>query len=258
MTLIMRENLGEVLDLGGLHMAVLQIGSSPSFIDQLALTKREAIDQPDCSGRTALSWAAELGDIDQIQRLLRKGADPNAADCRGSTPFIHCAQNVECITELVQAGAHVNHFDINSFTKLHRLIINENDTNCFETLWNVGLDLNFGINTSSLAIFYTVERDRPRTLKWLLDHGVNLEVRDSEGLTPLLTFLSCTRDEVPHQLDILLARKPDYSVKDSSEEGVLHYVARYSGFQYMHIFKQKADLSQLDPEQRSIFGFKKI
>lgn len=44
------------------------------------------ISQPNNFEETPLHWAVVQGQLSLAQKLLEKGADPNAADCRGKTP----------------------------------------------------------------------------------------------------------------------------------------------------------------------------
>ena len=53
-------------------------------------------------------------------------------------------------------------------------------------------------------------------------------------------------------LEMLLEKKLRYSMMNNFQEGLFHFVARFSSPQFMDLFRRKADLSDLDTEQRSI------
>ena len=118
-----------------------------------------------------------------------------------------------------------------------------------------GADLNLQINDIS-AIGQSVERYRPHMLKWLLDHNVELETRNSFGNTPLLPFLEDSQNAGPDMLEMLLEKQPQYSITNNFHEGLLHYIARFGGFQYIEIFLRKADLFDLDIERKNTSGVK--
>ena len=240
----------ETLGFTELHAAILRIGSPNTLNGIMSSTKREIIDQRDHAGKTALAWAAELGDIDHIQWLLLKGADPNAVSLAGRTPLSCCAFIPRCLNLLLKAGADANHLDHAGHSTMTILIRNKDDADCIETLWRWGADL------SPFVVSTTVERNRPQTLKWLLRHGVDLEQRNSAGDTSILHFLECTNDSYPVMLEILLEVRPKCSVVNNFQEGVLHYIARFSSFNYLRLFEQKANLSDFDPQQRSTRGLK--
>ena len=254
-SLLRRGDPFEIFGLPDLHVAVLRLDPFIPFDERIASIPRELIDQRDCSGRSALSWAAERGDLDQIQRLLVRGADPNKVDFRGGTPLIHCIHDVHCLTVLLEAGSHVNHVDYSGNTKFNYLVARGDDVDCLETLWRFGLDLNFHAKSSTPIIFSALERDRPRTVRWMLEHGINLKVCNVVGERPLLHFLSITEDSFPNILEMLL-KTLDCLPTNKLREGILHYIARSASFKYMQIFEEQVFLSDLDPEQRSLCGFK--
>ncbi len=81
--------------------------------------------------KTALHYAAENGQIELTDLLVRKGANVNAADDYGLTPLhtavvgLYAKPNVETVKNLLKAGANVNARDGNRKTPL--MIIAESD-----------------------------------------------------------------------------------------------------------------------------------
>ena len=252
-SLIYREDYIHALGLTKLHVGVLQLDATVSWKELINLIPRESIDDMDSMKRTALSWAAQREDVDQIRSLLIKGADPNTHDIREKSPLMYCSNDPQCLSLLLQAGADPNLLDCQGYSMLCRLIHRTDDTSSAEILLAWGADLNLRKNDLS-AIKQTLQRYRPRTLRWLLDHEVELEFRGICGETPFLEFLSNTGDEHPDMLEMLLEKKPQCLDSNDYHEGLLHHVARFSGSRYMRTFQQKADLSNLDTEQRSISG----
>jgi hypothetical protein len=66
-----------------------------------------AVDARDADGRTALMLAVLQGRLDAVVDLLRRGADPNAADTAGVTPLeaARAQQRPEIVDALLHAGA---------------------------------------------------------------------------------------------------------------------------------------------------------
>ena len=62
-----------------------EIGDTPRL--QMLLGRQLAIDARDANGRTALMLAVLRGESRAVDMLLASGADPNAADGRGTTPL---------------------------------------------------------------------------------------------------------------------------------------------------------------------------
>ena len=188
-----------------------------------------------------------------MRSLLIKGADPNKCDIEGRSPLMYCANNTQGLTLLLRAGADPNQVDWLGYSTLCYLVMDADDTNCADILITWGADLNLQKRNIS-AIGQTVGRRRPRILKWLLDHDVELERRQCMGETPLLQFLSNNRNGSPDMLEMLLEKKPKCLARNDYQEGWLHYLARFGESRYMNIFRQKADLSDIDTEQKSING----
>ena len=227
------------------------------------------IDQVDYQGRTALSWAAELGDTDTIQRLLVKGADPNIADARGATPLMYCAcaSDTRCLIQLLEAGANVDDIDHEGYTKLRRVISMKDDVKCVKILWEWGANLNsqnnwkWGAelnyqNKGVSPIASAVGRSRPDTLKWLLEHGADLEARLANRETTILKLLASTFDDRSGMLETLLEKKPNLLAENDFHEGILHHIARYNGLRTINAFQQEENILHLDTDRRSSSGLK--
>ena len=74
-------------------------------------------------GMTPLTFAVRAGNIHTMRTLLKAGADPNITDHKGNTAMYHCCGTVTqmkiMVSELVKAGAHINHQDAHGVTPLH-------------------------------------------------------------------------------------------------------------------------------------------
>lgn len=57
----------------------------------LLLQRGASTNLPDESGRTALSYACEMGHLDAVKILVKNGADPEAADAWGNTVLMYAA-----------------------------------------------------------------------------------------------------------------------------------------------------------------------
>ncbi|KAL9117433.1 MAG: hypothetical protein Q9187_006032 [Circinaria calcarea] len=221
-----------------------------SFESQLALVPRDAIDQRDSTGRTALSWASQRGDIQKVEKLLMKGADPNAADFEGKTPLLWCANDVKCLNALLEAGAFVDTVDSRGTLKLLKIIFGVDDTVYLEILWAYKADLNHQGYHKFTALHMAANLNRVDTTEWLIQKGASIDVCNLYGQTPLLRAIdqnSCAT------LKVLLDKGADYRIKDMNREGVLHTLARYGDLSTIFILRQ-ASLSCLDIDERSLCG----
>ena len=203
------------------------------------------IDSTDRTGRTALSWAVELGDLEITDKLLAKGADPNIADNAGCIPLFYCASNIQLYRNLLLAGTNVNHQDRRGYTKMSRLLATTADLDLLETLWSYGANLNLRDNEiQSTPLHLAIAYEKPQATLWLLQKRADIEALDHEGTTPLLNVI-WTDDSSSMVLDSLLGLSANYKVLDKYGEGVLHCVARYASFGTMTALQQ-AGLSGLN------------
>ena len=247
----------ETLGFSELHSLVVCTDCLNSFKSRLILISRDMINHKDRTGRTPLSWAAELGKNDEMILLLMKGANPNIADRRGQTPLLYCAHDAICITTLLKSGAHVDHVDKLGNTKLMRLFLCGDDTRCVDILRRFGTNINHR-TVSESVIHLTVQRSRPRILKWLLERDVNLEVPDSVGDTALLSLLRNSQGEYADTLEMIVQKNPNYKAMNNLGEGLLHSVARFGSFQYISILTGWSDLSDLDVDQKNTRGLRQF
>jgi ankyrin repeat protein len=77
---------------------------------QWLAAKGAPLDEPDLGGRTAASFAAELGALDAVRWLVEHGAAADRADAQQRTPLFHAAlgDHAEVVAFLLDRGATVN------------------------------------------------------------------------------------------------------------------------------------------------------
>ena len=210
------------------------------------------IDSRGKTGRTALSWAVELGNLEITESLLIKGADPNTADNRGYTPIFYCPPKVEILGSLLCVGANVNHVSRLGNTKIHDLVQVSDQTDILEHLWRHGADLNYQAKTTGMSpLHVAIAYGMRQTVYWLLQKDVNIDARDSERLTPLAYAIASTN--VSDSIAWLLEKSVNYHFVDAYGEGLLHYVARYGSIAGILTLKQ-AGLSGLNIRHKSNRG----
>ncbi|XP_069825414.1 ankyrin repeat domain-containing protein 50-like isoform X2 [Dendropsophus ebraccatus] len=145
--------------------------------------------QPDTSGadgRTALRAAAWGGHEGPVKALIRAGAEIDRADEEGRTPLM--------------AAAYMGHGAV------------------AELLLKSGADINQcdGDGRSALAVAclcVPTGQRHPQLVSVLLDHGADPELRDKEGLTPLLVAAYEGQEEVAELL-LEAGANPDKAGKD--------------------------------------------
>jgi ankyrin repeat protein len=88
----------------------------------LLKTHPEWLDQEDEEGETALLEAAEEGQLEAVELLLKLGADINHQDQEGETALMEAAEEgkIEVVTLLLRKGASLGCLDRNGLTVAQR------------------------------------------------------------------------------------------------------------------------------------------
>ena len=243
--IINTSNPSEILGFSELHSLIAgPRASRTGFEKQLRQVPRQMVDEGDKTGRTALSWAAELGDLYLVERLIARGADPNKADCAGYIPLFYCALKPELFRGLLDAGTNVNHVCRRGLTIMTFLSFLHDDPDLFELLWSYGANIHLPFPRIEYALLhYAVIYEHPRTVLWLLEKGPDLETYADDGATPFQ--LAVERPECVNTARRLLDMSADHKVVNRYGEGLLHYVARRGDLETLAIL-QRVGLSGID------------
>jgi ankyrin repeat protein len=117
------------------------------------------------SAMSPLHEAAEVGDISQIEALLRSGADVNAYNEDGKTPL--------------NVAARMGH------------------KNIVQTFLDHGADINARDKRGRTPLYFAVLNGNLAGIQLLLDRGADLNIGDKDGRTPLdLAALNDQQDAI--------------------------------------------------------------
>ena len=115
-----RTTAARALELGAKLQAKDEIGRSALFLavldgQSLELTRwlheqGLPVDDPDTTGRTPLSFAADFGLLEIVRYLVEQGAAVDSRDTQQRTPLLHAAggNHPDVIAYLIDAGADKN------------------------------------------------------------------------------------------------------------------------------------------------------
>lgn len=150
-------------------------GSQADIIDYL-VSRGAQLEARDEYGRTPLHWAAHRGEPEAVKRLITLGADVNARDEDGNTP-LHRAVKVSRFD-----------WDDNPPSRTER----KRRIRTVKLLVDAGSDVNarndsVGHRDDETPLHLAAESNLPRIIDYLVRQGADVEARNFDGKTPLLT-----------------------------------------------------------------------
>ena len=211
--------------------------SGRDFDTVIRSMQRAEIDQVDRIGRTTLSWAAARGNLDAVQQLLQRGADPDKADMSGKTPCHWCFTSVECLEALLDAGADVGARDLGGGTIMMRVIMKSHDetVSFVELLLARGADASAEIDNCGTALHMATIRNDSRTVSYLLQNGADVNAMTSYGATPF--YMSVVHKSGKALKALLDHEQLDYTMQEDEGATILHVVAAYAGLSVLRVLR---------------------
>src|SRR5262249_29513033 len=174
-------------DLRSQSASALQSGSTRRVAaSQTSITDRSQAETRDRFGRTELWWAARDGKRDEVERLLKQGADSNAADIDGEGPLHAAARSgqVAILEALLAHGANPDMKALYGITPLHVSVL-YGQTLSAQALLRNKASANVQDLFGKSPLHDAVLRGDVELVAVLLDFGANPVAADDNGATPL-------------------------------------------------------------------------
>ena len=130
-------------------------------------------------GTTPLHWAAHVGDVAEVERLLRAGAQPNVANDYGATPMSEAAAigDAAVLALLLKAGADVESANAEGQTAL-MAVARTGNVEAARLLLRHGAKVDaverWGGQT---ALTWAAAQRQPEMVKLLIQRGANVNAR---------------------------------------------------------------------------------
>lgn len=190
------------------------------------------VNRREVDGSTPLQWAVYEGKADEVQRLLKAGADLTLANNYGASPMSLASEvaNTPILKLLLDAGASANSANPEGMTAL-MAVARTGNLEAAQLLLDRGAKVdakeNFGGQT---ALMWASARRHPKMMELLISRGANVNARstardyqrhvqaegrpknlDSGGLTPLLY---AARENCTACVEVLLKNGVDINLPD--------------------------------------------
>lgn len=129
-------------------------------------------------GSTPLHWASYRDDLEAADRLIRSGANVNAANDLGVTPLWTACENGSSamVRRLLEAGANPNVALLNGETPL-MVAARSGFAEIAEQLLAAGASTNTRATRAQTALMWAASRKHPGVVKVLLAHGADVHAR---------------------------------------------------------------------------------
>jgi ankyrin repeat protein len=237
-------------DFTRLHKAVLRLTAEP--FDSVLRTSKASIDSRDSLGRTALHLAAYNRDANDIDILLRHGANPDLGDRHGKTP-LHVAGalgSASCANALIAGGANLESTDQFGDTTLHHACM-QGHVHIVELLLEAGADTEAQNYVGETPLRHAIFSDHILVVQLLHERGAAFALQDKWGSTALHNAIMFNSHRV---LSFLLAIKMRTDQNYYSGRTVLHILGESANLRTLEIC-QNARLKGIDVAAVNAQGF---
>jgi len=161
------------------------------------LQKKVDVNAPQVDGTTALHWAVRYDDLDTADLLIRSGARVSTANREGVTPLQLAAMNgsASMIDKLLKAGADANAALTPSGDTALMMAARTGTPEAITVLLEAGANVNAKESWGgTTALMWAASEQHAAAVKLLLDHGADVNARSNfvaaangrgfEGRTP--------------------------------------------------------------------------
>ncbi|XP_031494689.1 potassium channel AKT1-like isoform X1 [Nymphaea colorata] len=141
-------------------------------------------NEPDISGKTALHIAAAEGNGKFVQLLIDHGADVNSKDLEGNVPLWESiVSGHDAVSKLLcENGASLQSGDMANFVCV---AAERSSIQMLKDIVHYGGDVTIARGDGTTALHVAVCEGNADVVKFLVDHGADIEKLDQQGWTPV-------------------------------------------------------------------------
>ena len=141
-------------------------------------------------GATPLMYAAVVGSVDAMTRLVDKGADVNAANSAGATALMWAASDVAKVRLLLDRGADAKAVSKFGRTPLALAALNDGSADVVRLLLAKGADPKAVDGLKSTVLHAAAGGNDTETIRQIVDAGLEVNAANVPGFTPLMISAS--------------------------------------------------------------------
>lgn len=189
----------------------------------------KAVDCKNKDDKTALHEAAQFGQFEVCELLIKHGANVNALKRADWTPLmLACTKfsndsqsRLKIVELLLDNGALINYSNKDGWTCLH-LIAREGDVDILNLLIKYGVNIQTKTKNCRTALHVAALHGNLQVVNILLASGLNADERDTCGNTPLHEAILGNHIKVCKKL---IACRADIHAKNNNDYGLIHLAA---------------------------------
>src|SRR5262245_7497446 len=202
-------------------IAAVRAGNRREIERQIAIS-REVMMGQDEGGSTALHHAAGYGPLANVELLIDKGADVNAKNHRGSTPFKLAIHDEAKVRLLLSKGAGINSKQAQGRTPLFLATILGDGVRTMRLLFDRGADPNLASANGQTPLMMAAARGNVEGMRLLIEKGAEVNARDGAGETALMG--ACASGNAG-AVRLLIENGADVRVKSKRNETALGFAS---------------------------------
>ena len=239
-----------------LHIAT--ISGHTGIVDYLlknngSIRIQDMLQAQDISGATPLHEAVRYGQADIVKLLLAHGANVDALDAMGKTPFlliIPVQAQLSIYTMLLGAGAKVGQKDMYGDTVLHIVTMGDTTNDVLKLLTARGAPINERNKQGVTPLQLAVEKGLGAHVLFYANSGADINAEDMQSNTPLTLALHKKTSEMIQTL----ITPQNVNTKDSSGNTPLHTAILHDApFEYIqYIVSTGADVNARNKDGDSV------
>ncbi|XP_057716397.1 kinase D-interacting substrate of 220 kDa B isoform X2 [Corythoichthys intestinalis] len=151
------------------------------------LDKFKDVDSRSDNGQTPLMVAAEQGNLEIVQELIKRGANVNCDDVDCWTALMSASKegHIQVVEELLDNEANMENRDMGGWTALMWAAY-KGRTDVAQLLLSKGANPNITGQYSVYPIIWAAGRGHAEIVHLLLQHGAKVNCSDKYGTTPLI------------------------------------------------------------------------
>jgi ankyrin len=234
------------------HQTPLHFASYRQHLESVwvLLNHRANVDAEDSQGQTPLHRVLEAPSIFEdgvhiVRLLAERGTDVNTQRNKDHMTPLHLAshcQHRKLVCMLLNLGANVHAENSQGLTPLHQVFedpyIYKDGVDIVQLLAERGrADVNARNNVLETPLHLASHRQRPKSVRMLLDHGANVNAENSQGRTPLHRALEgsyVSKDGIG-VIQLLVEHGADVNILDKGLITALHLASHRQHLESVHV-----------------------